>query len=644
MANLENIEKRDWQLWILTIVFIAILCSFIAALVFYSDVKEIFQDTLTDFSFNILFIGFLGLSLLFLSYIVTKELFIKKLRHNLSKEQVQLAERENQFRKLKALFEISCLVSSQVELNQIFNAITENIVHCLGADQSSLMLFNPSIQKLRCESAFGLSRELIVGKEVNLGKSVAGWVMEHNQPLLLNKGVNGYDFSNLVEKSRVITSALCVPLRIKGDAKGVLNVNIIDREKKFDEVDLQLLSIFAESATIAIEKASLLAELKQKANELIESERLRTIGELSGGIAHELNNLLNVVMNRIQLLQDFSENEGFKRNIEAIEKSVSDAAEIVQRLQEFAGKISEKNFVNIDINSIINDVLEITKPQWNELPKLAGIQINLVKELNPLPPVFGSPVELREVLMNLLFNAIDALPQGGIIQIRSFREKENIFLSVSDNGLGMTEEVQEKIFEPFFTTKSGSRTGLGLSVSQSIVCKHSGEILVQSKPKKGSTFLVKLPIASIVSKEIWVENRSVLDKSLKILLIEDREDVREGLKELLTTDGHWLKVTSRGEEGINLLKHEGFDLVITDMGMEGMTGWDVAKEAKKINPQMPVMGITGWGPNAVTKSTQDSGIDLLLNKPIKKKEIQEALVKLMEGKEKPSKKEASFLI
>lgn len=647
--KIRDIDKKDWRLWFLMSLVFFLFIVFITSIVFYSDITKLYEEEFGGYYFNILFIGFLGISLLFLAYIVTQGISLKKLRIRLIEERSATNALERQLQELKDLFEVSCLVNSKADLPTILDTITKDIIHCLQADQSSLIFYNPNTDKLECIAAYGLDAEKIKGKELELGQSVTGWVIKKNQPLLLQDEADPSQYNGYIEKDRNITSALCTPLRVNGLVKGVLNVNLINRARKFNENDLQLVSIFAESAGLAIEKASLHQELKERMNQLIQTEKFKAVGKLISALMHDFNNFLSIIIGRAQLLSIQTRDTNLSKHIEAIIKVSTQAADIIQRMNQFGMPMPEKEFKNLDLNQVVKEAIDLTRSKWNEWAKLRGIKIDVESSLAPLSPVFGNPADLREVLINMLLNSIDALPKGGKISFRTWQEDENIFLSVKDNGLGMNEEVKKKIFEPFFSTKPEKGNGLGMTVAYSIILQHNGKIAVESEEGKGTTFIIKLPLSRVKEKE----ETSTLELpagKVKILLIEDDEDMQGVLVDMLSGEGYEVKVVCSGTEGISFLKLEKYDVIITDLGISGMTGWDFAAESKEINPRIPVILVTGWGDQILTQEAKDLGVEVVLSKPIKRENLERAIARTLKLKpkkgevvEEPPSKEKNFV-
>lgn len=519
--EITKIQKRDWQLWTLMIFLFLIFTTFIALVIFYSDLQGIYAEDIDAYMFNFLMIGFVALSLLFIGYILIKEISIKKLHKDLIDQRITSRVLEKRLGELTTLFEISTLVNSQLELSTILDVISSKALRCLGGDQSSLFLYDPQKKRLRCASVWGPESEVVKNAEIEVGKSVAGWVMQHGKPLHLGEDLEAYKFSDFVEKQRKITSSFCIPLMVKNKAKGVLNVNLMGGDRKFTESDLKLVSIFADNAAISIEKAELYEELTKKTetlentvqelkttqDQLIQSEKLRALGNLASGVAHDFNNILAAILGRTQLLLRRVQDSELSKWLKVIEQLANDGAETVERMQKFARIYrtrSEKDFQELDINGMVQEVVDITRPKWKDEAELKGTKIEIKTDLGKLPRPTGNTSEIREVLTNIIFNSIEALPEGGKVTIKTSTRENDVLISVRDNGLGMIEEVRKKVFDPFFTTKRGRSNGLGLSVAYGIITRHNGEIAVESQPGEGTTFTIILPAKQEKLEEVEV--------------------------------------------------------------------------------------------------------------------------------------------
>jgi len=379
---------------------------------------------------------------------------------------------------------------------------------------------------------------------------------------------------------------------------------------------------------------------KEMENKLLQSEKLKSLGELAGGVAHDFNNVLAAILGRAQLLKMIVEAPPgaqekrksvieMKKGLEIIEKASKDGAETVRRIQEFARRRDDdKYFTSIVLNEIIENALDFTRVRWKDDAESKGIKIKIQKELSPLPPIVGSASELREVFTNIINNAIDAMPQGGKIKIKAFKEDSYISIKVDDAGIGVPKAIRERIFDPFFTTKGVQSSGLGLSVSYGIINRHRGTITVDSVEGKGTTFTVKLPISEKVIEEEKAKPFSGEQRKANILVIEDEEAVRDILSAILINGGHEVETASDGSKGIKLFKKKEFDLVFTDLGMPRMSGWQVAEKIKSINGKVPVALITGWNVELNESEIRESGVDLIVYKPF---ELNQVLRLVQEG-------------
>ncbi|MCK5514194.1 MAG: response regulator, partial [Deltaproteobacteria bacterium] len=363
------------------------------------------------------------------------------------------------------------------------------------------------------------------------------------------------------------------------------------------------------------------------------SEKLKSLGELAGGVAHNFNNVLAAILGRSQLLKMIVDSPPskkerrksvleLKKRLEVIERASLDGAETVRRIQEFARRRDDdKCFTHVDMNGIIENSIEFTKIRWKDDAESKGIKIIIQKEFSTLPTTSGSAAELREVFTNLINNAVDAMPQGGNIRIKAFKEDSYIAIKVEDTGSGIANDRKDRIFDPFFTTKGVQSSGLGLSVSYGIIHRHRGTITVDSVEGKGTTFTIKLPISEKAVKEEKEEPISDEQKKSRILVVEDEENVSDLLSAILTEGGHEVETASDGSRGIKLFQKKEFDLVFTDLGMPGMSGWQVAEKIKSINKNVPVALITGWNVEQKESEMRERGVDLIAYKPFEVKQV-----------------------
>ncbi len=391
------------------------------------------------------------------------------------------------------------------------------------------------------------------------------------------------------------------------------------------------------------------SERKKMEEQLVQTKKLRSLGELSGGVAHDFNNVLAAILGRVQLLKkniNYSlmgerrkSAENLKRGLEIIEKAAFDGADTVRRIQEFSRTRSdERTFVPVDVNELLGDAIEFTRVRWKDQAESKGTIISILKKPSPPVPVAGIASQLREVFTNIINNAIDAMPRGGEIIINASVDGGHAVISIQDTGVGIPASIKDKIFDPFFTTKGPQSTGLGMSVSCGIVNRHRGTIQVDSVEGQGATLLVTLPLIEPVEKRQEPKQVAASNKKAAILVIEDEEAVRQLLCDVLTDCGHEIEAVPNGSGGIESFKQKHFDLVFTDLGMPGMSGWRVAEEIKKLSSKTPVALITGWHVELSAPELSKIGVDFILNKPFNTDQVSKLVEEGMQLRERRAMK------
>lgn len=359
-------------------------------------------------------------------------------------------------------------------------------------------------------------------------------------------------------------------------------------------------------------------------------EKLSALGELASGVAHDFNNTLAGILGRAQLLQRTDDPEKLRRGLDIIIKTAEDGAKTVKRIQDFARQRRDHNFELVSIDQILMDASEITRPRWKNCAEASNIHISLDLEIGSNAMVMGDDSELREVLVNMVFNAIDAMPEGGTLTLSSQTIGEQVAIRVVDTGVGMYPEVRSRIFDPFFTTKGKAGLGLGLAVSFGIIRRHGGNIEVESQYGRGSEFRITLPVAEIadtplVKRELIVEtpeppapvpavSRGEIPPA-RLLVVDDEDFVRELLNEILEGEHCEVQLAHDGTEALALFREREFDGVFTDVGMPGMSGWELAREIRQLNQTIPIAIITGWGEIVGSNEQRAAGVDWVVAKP-----------------------------
>ncbi len=352
-----------------------------------------------------------------------------------------------------------------------------------------------------------------------------------------------------------------------------------------------------ESVNRRLEKA--LAELRSTQKQIIQQERLRALGEMASGIAHDFNNALmpivgfsEILLSRPAVLADTTKASSY---IEIIHTGATDAARIVARLREFYRvRDTTEVFTAVDAEKLIEQAIALTSPKWKDQAMANGAEIRVERDFSPSRLAIGNETELREALMNLIFNAVDAMPKGGELTLRTRDAGDAIEIEVADTGGGMTEEVRRRCLEPFFSTKGERGTGLGLAMVFGTLERHNGAIEIRSAPGCGATFVLRLPVHQGEVEVVGLGEREAKPRPLRILVVDDEPQVREVIAAFLTTDGHSVREAAHGQEGLNLMQSDDFDLVITDKAMPGMNGDQMARAIKAQFPRLPVILLSGF--------------------------------------------------
>ncbi|HEY0761601.1 MAG TPA: PAS domain S-box protein [Pyrinomonadaceae bacterium] len=358
-----------------------------------------------------------------------------------------------------------------------------------------------------------------------------------------------------------------------------------------------------------------ITEQKEERERAARADKLRALGQLASGVAHDFNNSLAAILGRAQLLRRQIDEPALVRNLDIIQTAAEDAAATVRRIQTFARKSAVKEFELVDVASLLNDAIEITRTRWQNEARVRGLEYDVRLNTDEGQFTYGSASELREVFVNMIVNAVDAMPRGGKLLITCRRKDERLELHFADNGMGMPDDVQQKIFEPFFSTKGAHGTGLGLSVSYSIIERHSGSISVVSEPGAGTNFTIDLPavVAETSTDDVSTELNDA--PSLKILVIDDEAPVRETLAEMLIAVNHNVELAASGQEAVEKLRTGGFDFVFTDLAMPEMDGWETARLIRKDWPDLKIVLVTGYGPTTTPPAGEEDLVDAIIGKP-----------------------------
>jgi len=353
----------------------------------------------------------------------------------------------------------------------------------------------------------------------------------------------------------------------------------------------------------------------------IHAQKMAALGELSFGVAHNVNNTLTGILGRAQLiLRNSNDETKIKAGLELIIKSAEDGAHIIRRIQDFARQRPSREFETISIAELLKDACEMTRARWEARSEFSQTRFALHADCQAY--IKGDPVELREVLVNMIYNAIDAMPSGGEIRLTTQENRERVIICVSDTGTGMSPDVKQRLFDPFFTTKGKAGTGMGLAVSFGIIRRHEGSIEVDSEPGRGTTFKISLPkvmpeTADATGALPEAHGASAADDKIRVLVVDDETHVREVLIESLEAEGCEVVSAQSGEIALALYEqYDGkFDAVFTDIGMPDMNGWELCTEIRQRSKTIPLAIISGWA-DAISIQTRNAvNADWVVAKP-----------------------------
>ena len=373
-----------------------------------------------------------------------------------------------------------------------------------------------------------------------------------------------------------------------------------------------------------------ITEERMVTEQTMRSDKLRALGQLASGVAHNFNNSLTAVLGYTQMVQTEITDVRLTKYLDTVEKAALDAAKMVQRIQNFARQRQDEPSTAADINQIIKDALDLTRSRWRDDARAAGVEYDIIFRPAENAVVTCDQSAVREVFVNIIINALDAMPDGGRLTITATLEVEGIAVSFSDSGCGMSEDIRQRIFEPFYTTKGLKGYGMGLAVSFGIIERHGGEIKVKSDPGRGSTFVLKLPLKR-PSLEEEIPESSPGARSASVLVVDDELPIRMLLADLLRARGHKVLMAEDGLAGLRAIEGSRFDLVITDLSMPGADGWTLVNEVWRRWPGTKLVMVTGYGGFAdVAVSGGDTSlVDALISKPFNIGEIDAKLNELL---------------
>jgi nitrogen-specific signal transduction histidine kinase/CheY-like chemotaxis protein len=377
-------------------------------------------------------------------------------------------------------------------------------------------------------------------------------------------------------------------------------------------------------------------ELRATRDSVVQQERLRALGTMAAGIAHDFNNKLlpitsyaDLILTRESILDD---REKVREYLRVILSAAQDAAGVVGRLREFYRvREPDDNFASVNLVTVAERVIELTRPKWEDQSQAVGVTIEIHTVCSGSPVVSANQMGLQDLLTNLVFNAVDAMPQGGAITISCHEESGTALLAVKDEGIGMEEEVRLRCMEPFFSTKGEQGTGLGLAVAHGIVDRHGGELTIESEPGSGTTVTVRMPLLS-VSAATTTESAEVEPRfqasGCHVLVVDDDHRALVAVASILEAEGHDVDTADSGGDALDKLLVQTFDVIVTDRAMPGMNGDQLASAVKLVKPDVGVIMLTGFGDMMETAGERPQDVDKVVSKPVSISALREALAEV----------------
>jgi len=536
---------------------------------------------------------------------------------------------------LNELVEMSTHIS---RIQDLLSSVLQSTMRAVHANIGSIMLLDQERKTLRIAASRGLPDEVQAETEVRLGDGVAGKVAELGDAVIVDDIEKDARFARLNDPKYGTGSFICMPVRVGDRVIGVINLakkedtsTTPPTPRPFSQTDLQFLSALLTYIGYAVDNARLLQEAQQSANQLqnvvddlratqaqfVRGDTLSAIGKLASGMAHHLNNLFAVILGRLETLLAKTLEPETRRYLEIVERAAKDGAEVVRRVQRFSRVQPVARTMPVNLNQLAQEVLDLTRPRWHNEALLRQIRIDTALDLGNVQLVAGEYAPLREVLMNLVLNAIDAMPSGGRLGVKTWADGQGVHCAVSDAGVGMSEEVRQRALDPFFTTKGPKSTGLGLSVTYGIIQRHNGKLEIDSAPGRGTTVRITLPAAETpVQAAAQPATTQLLPVQLRVLLVDDEPEVRSALGDMIGAAGHTAFQAAGGKEALAWLDAgQPVDLVLTDLGMPGMTGADVARVVRGRWPHLRVGLMTGWDESEKLVGETSTIVDFVLAKP-----------------------------
>jgi signal transduction histidine kinase/ActR/RegA family two-component response regulator/HAMP domain-containing protein len=566
----------------------------------------------------------------------------------------QLAERKvhEQLERLNLLQQITRSIGERQDLRSIFQVVVRSLEDQLPIDFSCICLYEPSQHALQVTCvgvrSEALAHAFMMGEQAHIPIDENGLSSCVRGKLVYEADIAkvAFPFPQRLAQGG-LRALVMAPLLAENTVFGIL---IVARRTahSFTSGECEFLSQLSEHVALAANQAQLYGalqraydDLRQTQQSVMQQERLRALGQMASGIAHDINNAISPVALYTESLLETETNlspQG-RHCLEVIERAIDDVAATVARMREFYRQREPQLALSpINANLVVQQVLDLTRARWSDMPQQRGIVIALRTELaDELPMLPGSVGELREALTNLVFNAVDAMPEGGILSVRTASlgapgqaGGRQVQIEVGDTGIGMDDNTRRRCLEPFFTTKGERGTGLGLAMVYGMMERHGASIDILTAPGQGTAVRLAFPACAADEGEEAPETAHAVPPRLRILVVDDDPMVLKSLRDILEIDGHEVVSADGGQAGIDCFLaardgHEHFAVVITDLGMPHVDGRKVASAVRQCSPATPIIMLTGWGQRLAADSDYPEHVNCVLGKPPRLKELRRAL-------------------
>ena len=553
-------------------------------------------------------------------------------------------------REMEALFRIANVLSQPGTFDEKAHGVLLELGKVADSTRLVLRMVDGEAKELTVIAAIGANRvrtePIFLGDTASPAHNPSFEAYRRAGPVIVNDYVS-LDDARPDLREEGIESMAAFAITGEGRVLGTISIDSLNRNHFTLEL-VQLLTAVTNGLGPLLDNARLMEEaqranqrleealfqLQRTQRQIIQQERLRAIGTMASGIAHDFNNELTPILGFAQLLLSdpsmLSDKDQTLKYLGMISDSAERAANIVGRLREFYRYRQDADVLTpTHLHDVIRNAVSLSEPMWRVEAQHNGTTVEMETDLQPVPQIEGDSRELESAVLNLILNALDAMPEGGSIAISTYPEDGDSVLRVKDSGIGMTEEVRKRCLEPFFSTKGERGTGMGLAMVYGITERHGGSLSIESEPGEGTTVTIRLPSLQSVGPAAEDKTNGEMPVAkpnpLHILVVDDEPVVSQVISEYLSNDGHLVETAGGGAEALRKFREGEFDLVLTDQAMPEMSGEQLASAIKRTRPQTRVLLLTGFGDMMKATGRRHADIDLIVGKPVTVSHLRQAI-------------------